>query len=56
MRPEIIVDIFTAITETRELLESFPPSHVIEMTSTSPSGLMAKDLLKQFLNKENTND
>lgn len=56
MKPEIIIDIFTAITETRELLESFPPPHVIDMTSTSPSELIAKDLLKQFLDKENTND
>jgi hypothetical protein len=56
MKEKLMVEIFTAITETRELLESFPPSHVIDMTSTSPSELMAKELLKQFLNKERSDD
>jgi hypothetical protein len=56
MREKVMVEIFTAITETRELLESFPPSHVIDMTSTSPSQLMAKVLLEQFLNKEKSDD
>lgn len=45
-------DMFKAIDETQELLDSFPPDYVKEKTSTPPSRLVAELIFKEFLDKE----
>ena len=48
---EIFAGIFKSVAETQELLNSFPPEHVKEVTNMSPQSLFAKMVAENMLNK-----
>jgi hypothetical protein len=52
MNKKLMNEIFSSITKTKKLLESFPPDDVKDITTTAPSNLMAEIILRDLLNKE----